>query len=81
MSEPTEKSPQMESELQRLFGFDRRTAIRAGRCVPAPVGCGGDATEFRDAQSTIEYTISGLCQACQDKTWPPGGGDFAVRLG
>lgn len=50
-----------------MFGFDRREAITANRCVPPPIGCGGDASSFRDALSKKEFTISGLCQACQDK--------------
>jgi len=31
------------------------------------MGCGGDATEFKDECSRREYSISGLCQKCQDK--------------
>jgi hypothetical protein len=28
--------------------------------------CGKPAVDFRDASSRIEYSISGLCQGCQD---------------
>jgi len=59
----------MEQEITRIFGHDRRAEIQANRCVPAPVGCGGPATEFRDALSAKEYTISGLCQKCQDSVF------------
>jgi hypothetical protein len=72
MSTPSQKNDEMEQELQRLFGFDRREAILADRCVPAPVGCGGPALEFPDEESRQEYTISGLCAACQRKVWGDG---------
>jgi hypothetical protein len=70
---PSPKSPELEEFLERNFG--RSTAIRGGKCVPAPVGCGGDATKFRDALSAREYSISGLCQACQDKVFGSGEDD------
>jgi hypothetical protein len=72
MSEPTKKSPEMEAQLTSTFGFDRRDSIVANRCVPAPIGCGGDASVFRNDLSRREFRISGLCQACQDKIWNPG---------
>lgn len=65
MAEPTKKSPEMEDFLNIIAG--RTDAIRADRCVNPPYGCGGPATEFRDAKSMQEYRISGLCQKCQDK--------------
>lgn len=65
MATPSNKDPQMTEFLEQNFG--RTTAITSNRCVPVPVGCGGSATEFRDALSAKEYTISGLCQKCQDK--------------
>ena len=36
--------------------------IKAGRCVT----CGNSAGEFNNFLSEKEYTISGMCQACQD---------------
>ena len=42
------------------------TIIASARCQQPPFGCGGDANHFRDALSRKEYTISGLCQECQD---------------
>ena len=66
MAEPTKKSPAMESAIKREFGHDRRTAIILDLCQPAPIGCGGEAKEFRDELSRREYRISGLCQKCQD---------------
>jgi hypothetical protein len=64
MNEPSEKSEGMEQFLEANFG--RTTAITQDKCVPQPIGCGGDAVEFRDELSRREYTISGLCQECQD---------------
>lgn len=39
------------------------------KCVDAPIGCGKSIdvdTEFRDHISKVEYSISALCQDCQD---------------
>ncbi len=50
----------------RAFGFDKEVeAVQAGKCP----FCGKqiDPNEFRDALSKKEYTISGLCQNCQDE--------------
>ena len=44
----------------------RREAIRDKKCMPTPIGCGKDITSFRDPESAKEYSISGLCQDCQD---------------
>lgn len=65
MAEPTRKSPEIERFLEENFG--RTTAIHNNTCIEPPIGCGGPATEFRDMLSEKEYTISGLCQVCQDK--------------
>jgi hypothetical protein len=62
---PSPKSPAMETLLEMMAG--RSTAIENARCIPAPIGCGEPVSEFRDTISAKEYTISGLCQACQDK--------------
>lgn len=70
MAIPSPKAPEIESMLERVFG--RTTAIRADKCVREPAGCGQPATEFRDEVSRTEYTISGLCQRCQDREWPEG---------
>ena len=57
------KSPEIENFLETMFG--RTTAIEKKVCV----FCGKEVTKqsFRDAISVKEYTISGLCQECQDK--------------
>lgn len=56
----------MEAALQTILGHDRRETIVQSVCVPAPIGCGQPATTFRDKLSEKEFTISGLCQQCQD---------------
>lgn len=66
MSTPFNKAPEVEQALTSAFGFDRRATIEANQCCPPPIGCGGPAIEFRDDLSRKEYTISGLCQKCQD---------------
>jgi len=64
MAEPSKKSPEMTKLLDQLT--DRSYSIGANQCVEPPFGCGAKATVFRDEISQKEYTISGLCQPCQD---------------
>ena len=60
---PSKKSEAIEHVLRDLNGgVDRRTMIDADLCAI----CAQPATEFTDELSRKEYTISGLCQACQD---------------
>jgi len=35
------------------------------------VVCGGEASDFRDEVSKKEFSISGMCQECQDFTFGP----------
>lgn len=49
----------------------RREAIAEEKCMKTPLGCGKPAESFRDGASRKEYAISGLCQKCQDKLFPP----------
>lgn len=65
--QPSTKSPAIESFLEKLSG--RTTAISGDVCVSPPFGCGQLATEFRDEISKKEFSISGLCQKCQDKVF------------
>lgn len=71
MAQESQKSPAMSEFLENMFG--RSTAIKEDKCIPSPVGCGGPATDFRDELSRKEYSISGLCQSCQDLVF--GGGE------
>jgi hypothetical protein len=69
MADPSPKADAIEDLLQTVLGSDRREFIETGNCIPLPVGCGGPAAEFRDDLSKKEYTITGLCQKCQDTIW------------
>lgn len=69
MAQPSEKAPALETFLNALLGGNRQESIRSDRCVPAPIGCGGPADQFKDDVSVREYEISGLCQACQDSVF------------
>jgi hypothetical protein len=64
MATPSDKNIGIERHLERTAG--RTTAITSDRCIPEPYGCGGPADRFNDALSQREYTISGLCQKCQN---------------
>jgi hypothetical protein len=64
MAIPSKKEAAIEAFLEESYG--RTTAITADRCVRPPFGCDGPAVVFRDELSRREYTISGLCQRCQD---------------
>ena len=61
------RSPTMQEivdELSKpLFGTTQSEASSKHCCVD----CGGAVDKFRDALSEKEYSISGLCQKCQDK--------------
>ncbi len=60
------KDPQIAQFLDNValnhFGVTRTAAISQDICVM----CKKPATEFADALSQKEYTISGLCQVCQN---------------
>ena len=63
MADPSKKSEQVEQAIASINGgVDRRTMIDADLCN----ACGGPATDFKDALSKREYSISGFCQKCQD---------------
>ena len=70
MAKPSDKHPDIERLLERTAG--RTTAITSDRCVSAPIGCGGPATKFDSELSKREYTISGLCQTCQNSVFGEG---------
>jgi len=63
--EATFKHPAIEAMLSKLTGVSRVGAVAEASCVT----CKGNATSFRDALSRKEYTISGLCQPCQDSVF------------
>lgn len=63
--QPSEKSPEIENFIKNFTGVNRRQTIQQDTCV----GCKEPATEFRDALSRKEYSISGFCQKCQDEVF------------
>ena len=65
---PTEKHPELSKFLddmtEMVFGnLPRSKTIHVDTCV----ACGGKANAFTDPLSLKEFSISGLCQDCQDK--------------
>jgi hypothetical protein len=62
MAIPAPKHPGINAMLLNLFGVSRETHIRMDICT----SCGEPATTFRDTLSAKEYTLSGLCQTCQN---------------
>jgi hypothetical protein len=65
----TNKTPEMESALedmgQELFGRSRKFTGENQLCI----ACGNDANHFRDELSQKEYSISRMCQGCQDQVF------------
>lgn len=62
-----DKSPEMKKFRddigKALFGIVPSEALRQGICLT----CGEDAKEFSDELSKKEYSISVMCQKCQDE--------------
>ena len=69
MAKPSKKSPSIETFLDlnahKMFSHTRTGSIHSNTCVI----CKGDASTFKDALSRKEYSITGMCQECQDKTF------------
>ena len=61
----TFKHPDVEGMLSKLTGVSRVGAVAEASCVM----CKGEANTFRDDLSRKEYTISGMCQPCQDSVF------------
>ena len=61
----TLKSWEVEAMLSKLTGVSRVGAVAEASCVT----CKGEANSFRDTLSQKEYTISGMCQSCQDSVF------------
>jgi len=58
----TLKHPEIEAMLSSLTGVSRVGAVAEASCAL----CHGSASSFRDSLSAKEYTISGMCQSCQN---------------
>jgi uncharacterized protein with PIN domain len=67
---PSSKNPAIDKWLSDITGVDRVTTIRKDRCVSCKTSVNNVENDFRDALSLREYSISGLCQTCQDKIYP-----------
>lgn len=70
MTIPSRKENLLAEMLENMYG--RSTALASNTCVPKPMGCGGEATKFRNPLSEREYSISALCQRCQDRVFGDG---------
>jgi hypothetical protein len=71
--EPMKRRPNIEKLLNEVFGTV--SAVRANRCVDKPVGCGREippnefGAEYWTELARREYTMSGLCNRCQDEVF------------
>lgn len=61
----TEKAPEIEQFLSALLGRSRTESIANDTCAI----CLQEIHGFKDPMSAKEYTISGMCQDCQDKVF------------
>ena len=61
----TFKNKEIESVLTAVFGRSRIEAVKNKSCV----SCDTTDVSFTDELSAIEYSISGMCQTCQDSTF------------
>jgi hypothetical protein len=66
MMKATTKSNEINTLLSGMVGRERVATIEAGYCMTC--GAGPDL-EFTDPLSEHEYTISGMCQVCQDEVF------------
>ena len=83
--QPSQKAPSIDAMLTSVFGVDRVKTISGGTCV----SCDAEdiiASSFDDDLSRKEYSISGMCQSCQndifgedDDDEPEGFDDFEPR--
>jgi len=62
---PSKKNPSIDEFITSITGIDRVATIKTDTCV----SCKGNAQVFDDYLSRKEYSISGLCQTCQDEIW------------
>ena len=66
--QPSFKAPAIDALLSEIVfnGKDRVTCIQEGICITCDDAHGIKATSFRDDISRKEYSISAMCQSCQD---------------
>ena len=58
----------MNKKVMKAAGFGREVALVENGLCPF-CRCSVNTDEFRNELSAKEFTISGLCQECQDKTF------------
>jgi hypothetical protein len=61
----TKKAPAIDALLTAITGRDRVESVAKNVCN----FCGQPVDKFKDRISEREYSISGMCQACQDFTF------------
>ncbi|SVE36552.1 uncharacterized protein METZ01_LOCUS489406 [marine metagenome] len=64
MATPSKKSDQVNEMVFKLTGIDRVEVIQNNQCA---FKCAKPNFNWKDELSKKEYTISGLCQTCQNK--------------
>jgi len=64
--EPTQKSGEIDQFITKALGIQRRESIQREVCAVCHKKV-DPKTDFRDELSLKEYSISGMCQECQDK--------------
>ena len=64
----TQKAPAIEALLTAVTGNHRPSSVAELRCVFGG-HAGEHSMEFKNEISKREYTISGMCQTCQDKVF------------
>lgn len=62
---PTQKAPELEEIFKTLFGYDRKKSIESDVCALCNSSVSEDS--FRTPLAKKEFTISGMCQKCQDE--------------
>jgi len=63
MATPSRKSDQVNEMVFKLTGIDRVEVIQNDQCA---FKCAEPNFIWRDEKSKKEYTISGMCQSCQN---------------
>ena len=63
----TKKSPAIDHFLSTLMGKSRQVVIRNGLCMTCDTQGNLSPRNWKDDLSRKEYTISGMCQSCQDE--------------
>ena len=66
--EPTQKSGEIDQFITKATGIQRRESIKKEVCSICHKKVDLEI-DFRDRISLKEYSISGMCQECQDKVF------------